>query len=156
MSITVTIGSDSYIIPTNNQNPGWGEETTDWMVKVSSTLNDNAGVNDKLLTSFNIANGQSTAASIIGCVFDIATVKSIQMTYMVIRTKGTNVLTETGTLTALWNGVTWKFGVEKIGDAGMDFDILNSGQVQYFTTNMTDSGSYSGKILYRAKTIDNI
>lgn len=156
MSEKLTIGPNTYDFPTNNQNPGWGEVVLDWARQVSTTLNDNTGINDKTLTSFNLADGQTTPANIISCVFDIATVKSIQMNYMVIRTKDTTVITETGIITALWNGINWIFSVEKIGDAGIDFDILVNGQVQYYTTLMSGSGSYSGKILYRAKTIDNI
>lgn len=156
MSKTLTIGSDTFDFPTNNQNPGWGEDVVDWAEKVSESLDDVTGTYDKLLSSFTILNNQSAFVSITGCIFDPTPAtgpRSVTITYWVTRTTSTTTKKECGTLIAEYNGSDWVYINEKVGDGGIDLHMTAAGQVQYKSTNMSGT-SYSGTFYYRAKTID--
>jgi len=78
--------------------------------------------------------------------FSNATVRSFEVDYVVTRTSGTST-TESGKMFGSYDGVAWKFSTERVGDAGVDFQITSLGVVQYFS----DTGPGAGTITYSAK-----
>ena len=149
MSKSLTIGNETFQYPEEGTKPGWGEEATDWAVAATNTLGTLSGVNDINTTCVVIANDQCTAASVgtgaSALSFPTASVRSFVVSYAV--TRGTTV--ETGEMEGVFNGTSWAFSNAITGCAGMNFQITNAGQVQYFS----DCGCI-GTIKFRARTID--
>lgn len=156
MPKTLTIGSQDFDVPIQGDNPDYGETLTDFFEAIADALESVQGPDDILLTTSNIANNQSSAASISGFLFSSTTVKSFIAEYYIERTTVTPAESkiENGVLTGHYNGSTWVFSNGPItGDAGIVFSITAGGQVQYTSDNMTGS-SYSGSIKFKAKTIN--
>jgi len=76
MSRTLVINSIPYQIPDDGEDPGWGDQTTDWMEAVTGVLTDLVGPDDILETSFSIANNQTTFADVTGLIFNGGSVRS--------------------------------------------------------------------------------
>lgn len=154
MSTQVQIGNDIFTIPNAGDNPGWGEDLTEFFLALEEALQTVQGPNDITITSANLANNQTTLADVAGFVFNAAQVQAIEADYLVIRTfdAGASVVTENGTITGNYDGTDFYISIQSTGDAGVEFDITSSGQVQYTTTNLTNH--VSSVIRFEAKTID--
>ena len=158
MSKSLTIGSCTFEYPEAGTKPGWGEQATCWAVAVTNKLATLSGVNDICIRSFCIGCNQATAASIgsglsalkfttSGC----CGVRSFVVDYAVTRVCGGCTTVEAGEMEGVFDGANWAFNHSFVGDAGVCFQICDSnGQVQYFSDNLKGSG----KITYRARTID--
>lgn len=149
MSVSLTIGSETFQYPEPGTKPGWGEDATCWAVAATNRLATLSGANDINTTCVVIANNQCAAASVgtgaSALKFATSAVRSFVVSYNVIR--GTTV--ETGTMEGVYNCTSWAFSNVTTGCAGMSFQITNAGQVQYFS----DCGC-AGTIKFRARTID--
>ena len=154
MSKTVQIGSNVYTIPEEGENPGWGEDLTAYLEGIADALANVQGPNDILITSASLNNNQSTFANVAGLQFNTAQVQAIEVKYLVIREydAGATTVVESGTITGNYDGSTFFITTNHIGDAGMTFDITNTGQVQYKTTDLTNH--VSSVIRFRGVTID--
>jgi hypothetical protein len=152
MAKSLQIGSETYNYPEPGDNPGWGEGATDWAEAVTDQLSTLSGANDILTTTSAILDNQSSAQNIQGLLFSSAAVKSFEVTYVVERSDGSTTIVETGSMRGVYNGTAWEFGVNAVGDAGMDYSITAAGQVQYYSTSV--GGTYTGSIKFNAKTID--
>ena len=152
MSITVTIGTETFRIPSPNESPGWGEETTDWIEAISERIQGLSGSNDISITSATILDNQSSPVSISGFAFNTATVRAFLGDYWVTRTDGATVSTERGQIFGVYDGSTWSWEHSFVGDAGIDFSVTNAGQVQYYSSSI--GGTYSGSIKFKASTFD--
>lgn len=154
MSITVTIGNRTYEIPEPGEKVGWGEEATDYLVAIADALASVQGPNDILQTASALANNQTTLANIPGFSFDTSDVLSFKADYDIIRTfdSGTSTIQESGTLIGSYDGSTFTISQDGEGDSGVRFDITNTGNVQYTSTDLTDH--VSSTINFKAKTID--
>lgn len=154
MSTELTVGSETFNYPENNQSPGYGEDAHDWAVAVTSTLSTISGPNDITISSDTIANNQSSSVAIVGLQFGTAAVRSFEITYIVYRTSDSSTVTESGKMFGTYDGSSsWAFTVETIGDAGMAFEITAAGQVKYYSTDHTGT-NYSGLIKFKASTLD--
>lgn len=155
MSKDVQIGQDIYSIPDNLENPGYGEELSDYLVAVGDTLNDLQGVNDITLTTSNISDSQSSFVNVEGLLFDTGAVKTFSAPYIVIRSVDGTTNVEAGTMHGAFDGTTWSLLVNDVQqDAGVAFFITAGGQVQYKTDTLVGT-NYSGLIKFKAKTLDN-
>ncbi len=154
MSKTVQIGSNIYTIPEQGTNPQWGEDLTAYLEAIADALANVQGPNDILVTSANLANNQTSFANVSGLQFNTAEVQSVEINYLVIRTydSGTSVVTESGKILGNYDGSTFSIATQHIGDAGITFDITNTGQVQYKSTDLTNH--VSSVIRFTGKTID--
>jgi len=155
MAVTLTVGSNSHEFPENNEDPGWGEAVTAWAEDVTDVLGSVSGVNDKSITSVGILNNQSSPVNVTGLAFSVSAVRSFEAPYIVYRTNGTDVETESGILRGNYNSQSadWNFTYDRVGDAGVEFVITAAGQVQYYSDNIT-GGTYTGLIKYKASTLD--
>jgi hypothetical protein len=154
MSKNVQIGSKIYIIPEAGDNPGYGEDTTAFFEGIVDALADIQGPNDILITSANLANNQTTPASVPGLVFNTGQVQHIEASFLLIRVydSGATTVTESGKLYGNYDGSQFYLQIESVGDAGVNFDITNSGQVTYTSDNKTNHVSTT--IRFKASTID--
>ncbi len=154
MSKTVQIGSRVFEIPDQGDNPGWGEEVTAWIEAATNALSNVQGANDILVTSATLANNQSTAADIPGLLFNIAEVERVEIDYIITRVYdlGASTLTEAGKIIGSFNGAEFNITVEAEGESGTTITVLNTGQFQYTTTDLTNH--ISGIIRFKASTID--
>jgi hypothetical protein len=151
---SLTVGSCTFLFPTQGQKSGWGEVLTDWACAVSTRLNAISGANDIDLTSACISNNQTSAANVgtgsATLSFSTSAVRSFDASYVVVRTDCCCAVTvEKGCMTGAWNGTAWAFSVFDItGCAGMSFSITAAGQVQY----VSDSTKGTGTMKFTAKT----
>lgn len=154
MSKTLQIGSDIFEYPEQGTNPGWGEEATAWAEAVTDALKTVQGPNDILLTSAALSNNITTFTDIPGFNFDTSDVQSITADAFIIRVydSGTTTVTQSATITGNYDGSTFYIAVQSVGDAGMQFNITNAGQVQYKSSDLTNHTSTT--IRFKAKTID--
>lgn len=154
MSKTVQIGSRVFEIPDQGDNPGWGEEVTAWIEAATQALENVQGANDILTTSATLANNQAVAADIPGLLFNISQVESVEIDYVITRTYdlGATVVVESGKILGNFNGSDFVISVEATGETGTDISVLNTGQFQYTSSDLTDH--ISSIIRFQAKTID--
>jgi hypothetical protein len=154
MSKTVQIGSRVFEIPDQGDNPGWGEEVTAWIEAATDALSSVQGANDILVTSATLANNQSTAADIPGLLFNIAEVERVEIDYIITRVYdlGASTLTEAGKIIGSFDGSEFNITVEAEGESGTTITVLNTGQFQYTTTDLTNH--ISSIIRFKASTID--
>lgn len=156
MSRTLIINNIPYEIPDAGDEPGWGDETSDWMEAVTEVLTDLVGPADILETSFTVANNQVALADVTGLVFDGGTVRSAVVEYSVYRISDSNPsgFAESGTMRLTYdnNAATpWTMSQGDInGNAEIYFDVTNSGQIQY-KTNDIGSLNYIGAMRFTAK-----
>jgi hypothetical protein len=151
MSTQVTLNGSTFNIPNQGENPPWGEELTDLLVELVEVSNSSVGTADVLLTSFTVANNQSSAANVTGASFDTSQVRSFIMQYSIYRSTSTNELSEVGHLYGTYKSTagTWDLAQTYSGSSGVTFTITSAGQIQYTSTNVSGS-SYSGKMKFKA------
>ncbi len=154
MSTTVIIGNKSFEIPDPGETEGWGEDTTDYLIAIADALTTVQGPNDILQTTAPIANNVTTPTPISGFAFSTANVLSISSEYFITRTfdNGTSTVAESGTIIGSFDGSEFTISVESEGETGVEFDITNTGQVTYTSSDLTDYTT--GSINFTAKTLD--
>jgi len=159
MPVTVTLNNTQFTIPSPGEDPGWGEDTTAYLVELSNVISSLLGPGDLLETTFNVANNISVAENIVGLNFDTATVRAAIVTYSVYRISTANPsgTAESGTMVMVYDnsasaGNKWLLAQESNGDAGISFLITDLGQFTY-TTNDIDAAGYSGVMKFTAKTL---
>ena len=101
-------------------------------------------------TSFAGANNQSSFANVTGLAFSAASVRSVQVVASVY-VNATTPLYQAVEMSIINKGGSFAMSVNGTGDnSGVTFDITNSGQVQYTSSNYT--GFVSLTIKFRALT----
>jgi hypothetical protein len=153
MSITVQVGNQTFQLPQNGEQPGWGEETTAWMQAVTDSLANVQGSQDILQTSANISNNVSVFANINGMSFDINKMLQLEVDYYIKRiyNGGTSTIIESGKIIGNYDGSNTNFTRESIGDVGIEIDATSLGQFQYKSSNLTNH--ISSIIVFKAKAI---
>lgn len=149
MAITLIVNNIPFDYPEQGEPAPWGEAATGWATEVTRVLNSVNGPSDILESSATILNNQTTFQNIPGLFFDTAVVRSFVVNGNIYRTFNTSQeASESFTLTGLNRGSSgWVIEIEGLGDAGITFNIDNSGQIQYKSSNLT---SYiSGLIKFR-------
>lgn len=160
MPVTLTVNHIPFEYPIPGDSPGWGEGATGWAEEVTTVLNDILGPNDIIETTFNIVNNQISPANIVGLSFNTGSVRAATIEYSVYRTSSTHLSgqAESGTLSIVYDnlaasGFKWSLvGSNLNGISGVTFSILDSGQFQYISTDIGNTG-YSGVLHFRAKTL---
>lgn len=154
MSITLVVNNIPFEYPTEGTQSPWGQSATDWANEVTKVLNSLKGSADILETSAIIANNVTSFTDIPDFAFNSTTVRSFRVECNVYRSAGATVLTEAFTLTGLNTGAGWVLEQDGVGNSGITIDITGTGQVQYKSTNMTDT-PYTGVIKFRGIGILN-
>lgn len=148
---TVTINGENFEVPQQSTSPQWGSELHDTVVALATAVESISGSADIPLTSFSLANNQSSASNITGASFDTGTVRSFILQYSLYRSTASNEEAEVGTLwgTYLSTASVWRLAQNYAGASGITFSITNGGQLQYQSTNLAGA-SYSGTIKFKA------
>lgn len=157
MPKTLTIGTEDFEFPLENENGNYGEQITDWASAVTDALGTVQQRNDIPTTTASILNNRTTATSVTGFIFDTSEVISINSEFIVTRTTDSPAvqLVESGFIQGNFSGTAWSISVISQGDAGVDFDITAGGQVTYTSSNMTGT-NYSGEVRFKAKVFNDI
>lgn len=158
MAVQLIVNGNTYNYPEAGEDPQWGEDASAWAVAVTDTLSTLSGTNDILNSTATIANNVSVAADINGLLFNPTNVRSALIQYSVYRASSSTLLgnAESGVIELVYDnnassGSRWITSQIKNGDAGIVFSILDSGQVQYISTNI-GATSYVGTMKFSAKT----
>ena len=149
----LTIGSETFDFPVENENGNYGESVTSWAEAVSQALGTVQQPNDIPVSTASILNNVTTATAILGFSFDTSQVIAIEAQYIVRRSTSSSNSVESGRIEGNYNGTSWSITVESVGTAGITFDISPSGQVTYTSTNVSGA-SYTGSILFKAKVFN--
>lgn len=159
MPVLLTILGNTYEYPIPGEDPNWSNDATDWASAVTDALTTLLGSGDILNSSFAIANNTSSATDINGLIFAPGTVRAANITYSIYRESDstTSGYSETGTIYVTYDNNAaalskWVLGKTSVGTSGVNFSILDSGQVQYTSTDIGAAG-YSGVIKFSAKTL---
>jgi hypothetical protein len=149
------VGDEEFEFPQQGENADYGEQITDWATAVSDALSTVQQPNDVLTTTASINNNQSAFTNIPGFSFNTAEVISINAEYIVNRSTSSPAakFTESGKIEGNFDGSAWTISHSADGEAGIEFDITNSGQIQYKTDDKTGSG-YLGSIIFKAKVFN--
>jgi len=152
MSTSVIINGESFSIPTQGENPPWGEDLSALLLAMVNSLNSVQGISDILLTSFTIVNNQSSAANVFGCLFDTSTVRSAIIEYSVYRSSSVSELSEVGHIYVTYKSTaaSWEIVQNYAGSSEVNFTITSGGQLQYTSTNFAGTG-YVGKMKFTAR-----
>lgn len=153
MSRTVTIGTDSYLIPDEGENPPWGEDLVEYLVRISTALANVENVADILPTTAVLANGQATFANIAGFSFDTSQVIKISAEYFCKRIydSGATTIVESGEISGHFDGTDFIISQQTTGDVGLTIDVTAAGVFQYKTTSLANHTS--SELTFKAKTI---
>ena len=155
MAVTLIVNNQPFEYPTQGTQAPWGESATAWAEEVTKVLNTLKGVSDLLETAASISNNATTPKDITGFQFDPGTVKSFSVNGSVTRVYDSNQIEEQFVLTGLKTATGWKIQQDGIGDAGITLSITAAGQVQYTSTNLSFSTTYSGLMKFRGIAILN-
>ena len=149
------VGTESFDFPLEGENAGYGESVSDWAQAVTDSLTTVLQPNDIVRTSASILNNVLIATPVAGFLFDSSEVVSINAEFTVTRTTDFPAVTlvQSGIIEGNYDGSTWIITIRSVRDAGVLFDITNSGQVTYTSSLMTGT-NYSGEILFKAKVFN--
>lgn len=154
MSTNKQVGNNTFEIPDNLEEPGWGEELSEYLKAIADALENVQNVEDILQTTALIQNNISSPTNINGLNFNVSNALGVSIDYYIRRVynSGSSVLSEYGTIYGDYDGSTFTISrVSATGDAGVIITVTNAGQFQYTSSNLTDQTS--GSIIFRAKTI---
>lgn len=135
--------------------PSWWNALRAAGAALETIVNSLAGGGGIPQTAFTLANNQSSAANITGMLFD-STVGGFVCEYRIYRQStgaGATELAEQGVLYGAYSTVatTWALtNGPAVGNAGVTFSILASGQAQYQSTNITGTANIS-KIVFSTR-----
>lgn len=159
MAVTLVINNKSFDIPSPGDDPGWGEDTTGWIVEANKVIADIFGPGDILESTFSVANNVASPLEIVGLFFDSSTVRAATIEYSIYRISTANPSgnTESGIIQMVYDnsaspGNKWSFTVEAVNDAGVTFSISDVGQVSYVSTDINSVG-YSGTMKFKASAL---
>lgn len=93
MGRSLVVGSETFDYPNNNEDPGYGEQASDWANAITDILSSLTSAYDILDTTASLTNNQSSAASVTGLSFSSTVTRSFIIDYTVYRYADTNTIT---------------------------------------------------------------
>lgn len=160
MPIELIVNNIPFEYPIPGDEPGWGQPATDWATEVTTVLGNLLGPNDILETSAAINNNITVFTDIPKLTFNTGLVRSATIEYSVYRTSTASPSghAEGGGIRIVYDnaasiGSKWSMVVYGVaGTSGITFTILDTGQIQYKSTDIGAAG-YSGVIHFSAKAL---
>ncbi len=153
MSVSLTVNNIPFELPTTGSQAPWSEGLDGWHEEVTRVLNSLKGTADILETGANIANNVTSVQDVTDLKFDAAIVRSFSIIGNITRTYDSNSVYEEFALSGLKNASGWVIQQDGIGQAGVTFTITSAGQVQYTSSNLSYTTSYSGLVKFRAVSL---
>lgn len=167
----IIIGSTVIDFPESAGNPNWADKVIQFAQAVESVLATLTGPfdvpqkimdidaydivgttdlqNGELLTGQEVSDGVTPLAFPIS-VFPAEGTRACFIRYSVFRTSTIATKAEAGSIIAIFNGTTWSYHKDKVGDANITFGIDTSGQVKFATTSIGGL-NHQGRITYVAQ-----
>ena len=159
MAYQVTLNNIVFTLPDPGDPPVYAEELKAYFQELAKVGNNQLGPLDIVETDFNFANNQSSPANVQG--FDVVTANkaSFVADYLVTRTDGSIILTESGQIFGMQGSAGWSIAIGNIqsdstlfdGFSGVSFDITSGGQLTYTSTNLV--GQSQGIITFKLKSL---
>lgn len=165
MSIILTIKGQTIEFPSSAASPNWAPGVIEFAQAVEEAINSIAGAFDVSPQVQNIdASNPATNVDITNLVFPVSDVQGVTIFYAVYRQTDESSLgagddqavNEAGQLELSYNNGSgvWEFTRTGVGDAMIDFDVTNTGQVRYSTQALTGI-NHTGRITFRALSVLN-
>lgn len=158
MSVQINISGTIIDIPSSGTSPNWSPAIIRAFQAIEGALQGVAGPFDvppqvQAIDSYNPGSN----VDLQDATFPTSDVRSVELIYAVYRETTTENVSETGTLSAVFDasaapGVQWNFSREAVGDAFIEFAFLDNGQVQ-FTTEAIAGANHTGVITFQAKAL---
>lgn len=155
MSTTLIVNNIPFEYPTQGTQPPWGDQASAWAEEVTKVLNSLKGNSDILETGANIANNVSSPQDVTDLKFDAGTVRSFAVRGNITRIYDSSSTYEEFVLVGLKTASGWELQQDGVGNSGITFSITPAGQVQYVSSNLSFSISYSGLLKFRGIGILN-
>lgn len=155
MSVEIIIQNQVINFPSSSESPNWAPAIIQFAQAVEQALATVTGDYDIAPQIFNIDTANpGIAIDITPLEFPNSQVRSVVITYAVVRTTTTDQVFEGGTLELLYDnskpsGNKWDLANTHQGDALIEFFISDSGQVN-FTTEAISGLNHTGFITFRA------
>lgn len=166
MSVQITIKGTIIEYPSSAASPNWAPALIEFAQAVEEAINSIAGTFDVAPQVQNIdTNNPSTNIDITNLTFPISQVRAATIFYTVYRKTEDSgppdgqEVSEEGTLEILYNASNpatekWHMIRAGQGDAFINFDITDSGQITFTTTALTGI-SHTGIVAFRAIAVLN-
>jgi len=166
---TITIKGTIIDLPASGSSPNWSPAIIEAFQAIADAVNVFTGTFDVAPQTKNIdIYNSSSNIDIDNLIFPPSDVRAVTIFYTVYRKTDETTLgsadneevAETGTLEIVYNNARpsntkWEIGRMGEGDASIDFNVTDLGQVQFSTTALTGI-NHTGLISYRAISILNI
>ncbi len=147
----LTVNGTVYNYPVPGDEQKWGEDGTAWAEAVTGILSTIVGDGFIPETTVTINDNVTTFTNILGASFNNAVSRSFKFNYAVSRTDGGSTFVESGIIDGVYNGSEWDYSIRRTGNAGMDFNVTSTGQIQYKSSSI--GGTYSGDINFYANSV---
>jgi len=159
MSVVIEIQGTPIEFPSTGESPNWAPAVIQFAQSVEQALLTSSISSDIPPQVQEItADATITPRNIINLQFSPLQVRVAYINYSLFFVRGTGVTSvttsESGTITALYNGSDWVLSREYVGqaiDGSLIFDITLSGQVTLQTPSLV--GYTQSKISFSAKTL---
>jgi hypothetical protein len=157
----ITVNGIPIDFPDTGNSPDWSEAIIDFADAVADTLSGISGAFDVPPQVMNIDsyNPTTTNTDISNLSFSTSEVRGAVIDIAVSRATASTTVSEMCTLTLVYNednsvGQKWEMAREMVGDGQIQFNVTDSGQVQ-FTTTAISGANHTGILTYRARAILN-
>jgi len=162
MSVRIQIQGQIINIPSSGESPNWAPAMIEAFQAIEQAINSFVGTYDIAPQIQNIdAYNEQTNVDITNLVFPVSEVRSATIYYTVYRTNTTPIIeaSEAGTIEIDYKdtravGSKWQVVRTSQGDSSIEFNVTDTGQVQFSTTSI-GTGTHTGIISFRAITILN-
>lgn len=145
--------------PEDGASPTWAPALVQFAEAVESALANFVGTFDVSPQIFNIDAFNNVAnQDITNLSFSTTEVRSVVIEYYVFRQTDSTNASESGVIYANYNdnlptNSKWELSRQFVGDGEIDFNITDTGQVQFSTTALAGS-NHTGNIGFSAKTLE--
>lgn len=154
---TINIQGTIINFPDSGSSPNWAQPIIDFAKAVEGALGSFVGPFDIPPQIYIMTSNANSNVDLPNLSFPTANVQGAFINYSVFRNTSTQTITETGSFMVNYNptagvGAKWEISREYIGNAQIQFNITDVGQVQFSTSLITGTG-HVGRITYQAKSI---
>jgi hypothetical protein len=158
MSVQITIQGTVIDIPSTSASPDWSAGIIQAFQAIEGALASSAGTYDIAPQVLIIDGGTSSFTDITNLSFPTANVRGAFIRYSMYRSDTLNVAYESGELEVVYNtsAGTWEMSRSYTGDGKIQFQITNTGQVQYALIAFASPGTnHVGNLAYQANALQN-
>lgn len=159
MSTPITISGTTVNIPTSGESPNWAPAIVQSFQLIADALSLLVGPYDVFPQIFTMTSNTNTNVNVTNLSFPTSIVRAAFIRYTVYRNTNSTTVTEAGNLIITYNpsnstGAKWSINRVYTGNASINFNVTDTGQVQFSTTSISGTG-HVGSITYSAQSLLN-